>query len=86
MNLPTEVRQKEGTLGTCSLLGSPVTLIYRIAPSFVADQTMTTLRCSDCGGIVELARRQNNTLLVKCACGKGQSVKVAGKIPDGWTA
>lgn len=44
-----------------------------------------SLKCRDCGSIVELYRRDNRTLGLICDCATVQKFDVEGGIPEEWT-
>lgn len=44
------------------------------------------VRCENCDETVSLARTQNGSLVVRCACDDAKrSLKVARVLPEGWT-
>jgi Fe2+ or Zn2+ uptake regulation protein len=41
--------------------------------------------CDDCGEVVEFQRNEIRALNVSCGC-TSRAVKVAAKLPEGWSA
>jgi len=46
----------------------------------------TPLFCDECNAAVRLERKSNQLLILRCACDKRRSIKVAAALPEGWSA
>lgn len=46
---------------------------------------MTEIDCTECNAQPQLHRKQNNLLELRCECGHVRTIKVAQRLPEGWT-